>query len=74
LAHDLSRDGERLVERNRSVGDAVGQRRPLHQFHHNRPYIVMFFQPVDVSDVRMIQRREDFRFALKPCEPIGIRR
>ena len=28
----------------------------------------------DVRDVRMVQRREHFRFALKACEPIVIRR
>ena len=29
---------------------------------------------MDVRDVRVVQRREDFRFALKACEPIGITR
>ena len=31
-------------------------------------------EAVDVRDVRMIQRRERLRFALKPREAIGIRR
>ena len=31
-----------------------------------------FFQAVDVRDVRMVQRREDFRFALESRQPLGI--
>ena len=33
---DLLRDRQRLVERNRPLRDAVGQRRPLDQLHHQR--------------------------------------
>ena len=33
-----------------------------------------FFEAVDRGDVRMIQRGEDFRFALETREPIGIGR
>ena len=33
-----------------------------------------FSEAVDVRDVRMIERREDFRFALEAGEPLGIRR
>ena len=29
-------------------------------------------QPVDRRDVRMIERGEDFRFALKPRQPVGV--
>ena len=32
----------------------------------------LFFEPVDGGDVRMIQRREDFGFALKARQSIGI--
>ena len=35
---------------------------------------VSFFEAVDGGDVRMIQRGEDFRFALEPGEPLGIGR
>ena len=33
-----------------------------------------FFEPVDGGDVRMIQRGEDFRFALKARQPVRISR
>ena len=32
----------------------------------------VLFEPVDCGDVRMVQGREHFRFALKPCETIVI--
>ena len=33
---DLLRDRQRLVERNRPLRDAVGERRSLDQLHHER--------------------------------------
>ena len=33
---DLLRDRKRLIDRNRPLRDAVGQRRPLDQLHHQR--------------------------------------
>ena len=53
--------------------NAVGQRRPLDQFHHQRESSVRLLQAVDVRDVRMVQDGEDFGFALEPREPLGIR-
>ena len=32
------------------------------------------FQAVNSADIRVIQRREDFGFALEPSEPVGISR
>ena len=31
-----------------------------------------FFEPVDATDIGMVQRGEDFRFTLKAREPIGV--
>ena len=33
---DLPRDRQRLVERNRALRDAIGERRPLDQFQDER--------------------------------------
>jgi len=33
-----------------------------------------FLEPVDGRNVGMIQRGEHFRFALKACQPLGVRR
>ena len=56
---DLSRDAERLVERNRPLLDALGQRRPLDELHDER----LVLDAVDRRDVRMIERGEHLRFA-----------
>ena len=44
----------------------------LDQFHHEGGDAVGVLQSVDGCDVRMIQRGEDFRFALKASQPVGI--
>ena len=46
----------------------------LDELHHERRDAADFFEAVDGGDVRMIQRREDFGFALKTREAIGIGR
>ena len=52
--------------------DAVRERRPLDQFHHERQGAARLLEAVNVRDVRVIERGEDFRFTLKPGEPIGV--
>ena len=69
---DLLRDRQRLVERDRAARDALRQIVALDEFHHERVHAAGFFQAVDGGDVRMIQRGEDFGFALKPREPVGV--
>ena len=63
---DLPRDRQRLVQRNRRSSNAVGQRRPLDELHDKCFAVGRVLEPVHRGDVRMIQRREDFGFALKP--------
>ena len=46
----------------------------LDQFHDQGRRAPALFQAVDAGDVRMVQRREHFGFALKPSQPIVIRR
>ena len=46
----------------------------LDQLHHEGLDAVGVLQPVDRGDVRMIQRGEDFRFALKARQPVGVSR
>ena len=40
--------------------DAVRQRRPVDQLHDEGLHAVGIFESVDVRDVRMIQRRQNF--------------
>ena len=52
---DLPRDRQRLVERDRTSCDAVGERLTLDQFHHERLHTSAVFEAVDGGDVRMVQ-------------------
>jgi hypothetical protein len=71
---NLFGDRESLVYRNRSLYDAVGERWPLHQLHHERLDAVGLLQAVDVGDVRMIERGEDLRLTPESRESIRVRR
>ena len=52
---DLSRDGQRFVQRYGSARDAVGQRLAVDQLEHQGPNTIRVFQSVDRADVRMIE-------------------
>ena len=71
---DLPRDRQRIVDGNRPLRDAIGERGPLDQLQHERLDAVRFFKAVDRGDVRMVERREHLRLALEAREPIGIAR
>ncbi len=64
--------GQRLVEWNGPLLDAIGNGRPIDQLHHESGLPVGPLESVDGGDVGVIQGREDFRFTLKPREPIDI--
>ena len=69
---NLLRDRQRLLDRDRSARNALGQIVALDEFHHERRDARALFESVDAGDVRMIQRGEDFGFTLKTCEPIVV--
>ena len=54
--------------------DALRQIVTFDEFHHEGGQAPALFEAVDCGDVRMVQRPEHFRFALKTREPIGIDR
>ena len=62
---DLAGDAQCFFERERSF-----ERLARHQFHHQRAAGVGFFDAVDLRDVRMIQGRQNFRFALEAGETL----
>ena len=45
---------------------------PRHQFHHEGVDTVRLFQTVNDRDVRMVQRREDFRFTLEAGDSFRV--
>jgi len=74
---DLLRDGQGLVQRNRTLNDPIGQRRPLDQLEDQRLRRLTsvgwpFFESVNTADVWMTERRENLRLAFKACAPLRI--
>ena len=69
---DLLRDRQRLVDRDRAARDTLRQSSPSTSSMTSAVHARALLQAVDVRDVRVVQRREHFRFALKPREPVGV--
>ena len=69
---NLLRDRQCLVNRNRALRNSVGERWPFDQLHYEPGHTIAFLQAVDDRDVGMIQRREDFGFALEPHQPLCV--
>ena len=69
---DLARDVESFIERNGTLRDPLGKRQTFDELENQRGRITTVFEPVDLRDVRMVQRREHFGFSLKPRKPLRI--
>ena len=69
---NLPRDGQRLVERDRTERDALRQILALDELHHDRTHTATFLEAVDVRDVRVIDGRKRLGFAREPREPVGV--
>jgi hypothetical protein len=69
---DLPRDRQSFVERHGSAPDALRQIVAFDELHHEGGHAAAFFETVNAGNVRVIQRREHFSFALKLREPIGV--
>ena len=69
---DLLRDRESLIDCNRALSNPVGEGWPLHQLQHQGTGAFVFFNAVDLRDVRMVQAGKDLGLALKPGQPIRI--
>ena len=60
------------VARNRAGVHHGPECRPSHELHRDVGRAVLFSDFVDGDDVGMVQRGEDFRFALKARQAIGV--
>jgi len=69
---DLFRDGERLVNRDGAMREAVGQRQALDELHDQRGDAIRLLEAIDRRDVRMVQGGEDFGFPLKTSQPVTV--
>ena len=69
---DLLRDRQRLVEGMGPRVNPLCEILALDEFHDERRDAVGLLEPVDRGDVRVIQRGEDLRFALKPRQSFRV--
>ena len=69
---DLPRDRQRLVERDGATRDALRQVLALDELHHQSDGAAGVLEPVDAGDVRVIERREHFRFTLEARQPLAV--
>src|ERR1043166_5582286 len=65
---DLPRDRQGFIERNGSLRDALGQRRTLHQLHHQ----CAVFQPVNPRDIWVIEQGEDLSLTVESRQTTGV--
>ena len=69
---DLSGDGQGFINRDGPFGNPVGQLRSLDEFEDQGLRVTGRFQTVNRADIGVIQRRQDFGFALEPSETVRI--
>ena len=71
---DLARDGQRLRERDRAAGKPMGQVLAVDQLHDEGMQPALLLEPVNVRDVRMVQRGKRAGLALESREAVRIGR
>jgi hypothetical protein len=69
---ELSRDRKRLIERQRPVPNAIGELVAIDELHHQGDCAARLLETVNLSDVRMIERRQRAGFAFETGEALGI--
>ncbi len=69
---DLTRDRQRLLQGNRPLLQALGERRTLDQLQYERRRVRSVLETVDRGDVGMVEGSEDLRFACEAREPVRI--
>ena len=69
---DLPGDGQRLVDGDRAVCNAIRQGWSLDQLHDERTDAIASFQAVDARDVRVIQRRQGLGFSFESCKALRV--
>ena len=62
----------RRAHPNGTLGDAIRERRPVDQFHHERWRACGVLNAVNVRNGRMIERGEQVRLTLGPREPLRV--
>ena len=71
---DLLRDGQRLIDANPILGDALRESRPWNQLHDQRRLSVESLESVNRRDVRMAQGCQRLRFTVEARESVRVGR
>ena len=69
---DLLRDRTGLVGRQRTSCNPLGQRRAPYELHREGADRAGLLHAVDLSDVRVVERREGSGLTLETQEPFGV--
>ncbi len=70
--HDLRGNFESLVDRNRSACDALRKRLSGNELENEVVNVARLLQAVDRGNVRMIERRQNFRLPPKSSQALFI--
>src|SRR5262245_39626620 len=71
---DLLRDDERFFDRYWPACNSIRQCFAFDEFENDVAYAIGFFEIVNGSDVRVIQRCKNFSLTLKPADTIHVTR
>ena len=69
---ELTRDPERLGNRQPSALQPIGERGPVDELHDERRHTALFFNAVEDRDVGMVQRRQGPRFPLEALDAVAV--
>jgi hypothetical protein len=69
---DLPGKGQRLVDRNGPSRNPLVETLTVDKLKDEELRTVTFFEPIDLRDVRMIQRGQNLGFAAEPGDTVGI--
>ena len=71
--HNLLGVGDDIVNRQRPLSDVIGQRRPFDQGQHQRPVPPRLRNAINLTDVGMVKRSQQFRLPLESRQPVRVR-
>jgi hypothetical protein len=69
---NLTGNWQRLAERNRAARDTLCEVLSPDELHHQRAIAAPLLEPVDLRNIRMVQRGERLGFAGEPGEPVRV--
>src|SRR5262249_42213293 len=72
--YDLTCDRDSLVDLESAALDPIGERRAFDELQHERVNPARVLETVNGRDIRVVERREDLRFAFEARESIRIAR